>query len=57
LLHEVIWERTADLWFWALEALAIYVRAAAKRTGESVPFIHRRIAAAVVMSGSQREVT
>jgi hypothetical protein len=53
----VIWERTADLWFWALEALAIYVRAAAKRTGESVPFIHRRIAAAVVMSGSQREVT
>jgi hypothetical protein len=27
-----------------LEALAMYVRAAAKRTGESIPFIYGRIA-------------
>jgi hypothetical protein len=44
LLDEVIWWRTDDLWFWALEALVVYVRAAAERTGESVPSICRRIA-------------
>jgi hypothetical protein len=41
LLDEVIWWRTDDLWFWALEALVVYVRAAAERTGESVPSICR----------------
>lgn len=44
LLDEVMWWRTDDLWFWALEALVTYVRAAAERTEESVPFICRRIA-------------
>jgi len=44
LLGEVIWWRTDDLWFWALEALVTYVRAAAERTNESVPFICGRIA-------------
>jgi hypothetical protein len=44
LLDEVVWWRTDDLWFWALEALVTYVRAAAERTGESVPFVCGRIA-------------
>jgi hypothetical protein len=44
LLDEVIWWRTDDLWFWALEALVIYVRAAAERTDEAVATICRRIA-------------
>jgi hypothetical protein len=26
LVDEVIWWRTDDLWFWALQALVIYVR-------------------------------
>ena len=29
LLDDVSWWRTDDLWFWALEALVTYVRAAA----------------------------
>jgi hypothetical protein len=45
LLDEVIWWRTDDLWFWALEALVIYVRVAADRTDESVSLICGRIAA------------
>jgi hypothetical protein len=44
LLAEVIWWRTDDLWFWALEAPVIYVRAAAERTDEPVTGICRRIA-------------
>ena len=44
LLDEVIWWRTDDLWFWALEALVTYVRAAAERTAEPVPTICGRIA-------------
>ena len=31
LLDEVQWWRTDDLWYWSLEALAVYVRAAAER--------------------------
>ena len=44
LLDEVIWWHTDDLWFWALEALVVYVRAAAERTDEPVATICRRIA-------------
>jgi hypothetical protein len=33
LLDEVIWWRSDDLWVWALEALVVYVRVAADRTG------------------------
>jgi hypothetical protein len=44
LLDEVRWWRTDDLWFWALEALVTYVRAAAERTAESVPTLCGRIA-------------
>ena len=44
LLDEVQWWRTDDLWYWSLEALATYVRAAADRIGQSVESICRRIA-------------
>jgi hypothetical protein len=39
LVDEVIWWRTEDLWFCALQALVIYVRAAAERSAETVPAI------------------
>jgi hypothetical protein len=44
LLDEVRWWRTDDLWYWSLEALAVYVRAAADRSGQSVESICRRLA-------------
>jgi hypothetical protein len=44
LLDEVSWWRTDDLWFWSLEALVTYVRAAAQHGGETVPAICARIA-------------
>ena len=44
LLDEVSRWRTDDLWFWALEALVIYVRAAAERRAETVSAICGRIA-------------
>jgi hypothetical protein len=44
LLDEVVWWRTDDLWFWSLEALVIYVRAAAERRAETVSAICGRIA-------------
>ena len=44
LLDEVQWWRTDDLWYWSVEALVAYVRAAAERTGQSVECICRRIA-------------
>jgi hypothetical protein len=47
LLDEVQWWRTDDLWFWSLEALAVYVLAAAERTDQSVASVARQI-------GSQR---
>jgi hypothetical protein len=34
LVDEVRWWRTDDLWFWGLEALVTYVRAAVERTAE-----------------------
>jgi hypothetical protein len=44
LLDEVQWWRSDDLWCWALEALGVYVRAAAERTNQTVEFVCRRIA-------------
>jgi hypothetical protein len=44
LLDEVQWWRTDDLWYWSLEALVVYVRAAADRTGQTVESVCRRIA-------------
>jgi hypothetical protein len=44
LLDEVQWWQSDDLWYWSLEALAAYVRAAADRTGQSVQAVCRRIA-------------
>jgi hypothetical protein len=44
LLEEVRWWRTDDLWFWALEALVTYVRAAAEHSAEPVTAICRRVA-------------
>jgi hypothetical protein len=44
LLDEVQWWQSNDLWYWSLEALVAYVRAAADRTGQSVESVCRRIA-------------
>jgi hypothetical protein len=44
LLEEVSWWRSDDLWFWALEALVTYVRAAAEHGAETIPVICGRIA-------------
>lgn len=44
LLEEVSWWRADDLWFWALEALVTYVRAAAEHGDETVTAICERIA-------------
>ena len=44
LLDEVIWWQTDDLWVWALDALAAYVRAAADRTGVPVDVVCERLA-------------
>ena len=45
LLEEISWWRTDDLWFWALEALVAYVRAAADRAGDTAVEVCRRLAA------------
>ncbi len=44
LLDEVQWWRSDDLWYWSLEALVAYVRAAADRIGEPLDAVCRRIA-------------
>jgi hypothetical protein len=44
LLDEVIWWRTDDLWFWALEALVIYVRPCSRRPRRDRSAIGGRIA-------------
>lgn len=44
LLDEVQWWQSDDLWYWSLEALTAYVRAAADRTGQSVESVCSRIA-------------
>ena len=44
-LHdEVQWWQTDDAWYWSLEALVAYVRAAADRTGDPVESICHRLA-------------
>jgi hypothetical protein len=45
LLGEVSWWRTDDFFVWALDALIIYVRAAADRLGEPVAAVCARLAA------------
>src|SRR6478735_11198272 len=45
LLDEVQWWRTDGLWIWSLEALAVYMRAAADVTGQSVASVGRQIGA------------
>ena len=44
LLDEVQRWQTDDVWYWSLEALVAYVRAAADRTGDPVESICRRLA-------------
>jgi hypothetical protein len=44
LLDEVSWWRTDDLWFWALQALVTYVRAAGEHRAEPVSGICGRVA-------------
>jgi hypothetical protein len=44
LLDEEKWWRRDDLWYWSLEALAVYIRAAADRIAEPVETVCRRIA-------------
>ena len=44
LLDEVSWWRTDDLWFWALQALVTYVRAASEHRAEPVSGICGRVA-------------
>jgi hypothetical protein len=44
LLEEVGWWREDDLWFWSLEALVLYLRAASERSGASVSDVCQRIA-------------
>jgi hypothetical protein len=44
LLDEVQRWRSDDLWYWSLQALADYVRAAADRIAEPVESVCRRIA-------------
>ncbi len=45
LLGEISWWQTDDLWTWALDALVIYVRVAADRTGDPVRIVCERVAA------------
>ena len=42
---ETYWWQTDDLWVWALDALIIYIRAAAERTGDPVAVVCNRLAA------------
>jgi hypothetical protein len=44
LLDEVIWWQSDDLWVWALDALVVYSRVAAERTGVPVAEICGRLA-------------
>jgi hypothetical protein len=44
LLEEIIWWQSDDLWVWALDALAVYVRVAADRTGLTAAEICERLA-------------
>jgi hypothetical protein len=44
LLDEVSWWRTDDLWFWALDALVVYLRVAAERTGAPISVVCEQVA-------------
>ena len=44
LLDEVVWWQTDDLWIWALDALAVYVRVATDLTGPTVADVCARLA-------------
>jgi hypothetical protein len=44
LLDEVSWWRTDDLWLWALDALVVYLRVAAERTGEPISVVCEQVA-------------
>lgn len=44
LLDEVSWWRTDDLWFWALDALVVYLRVAAERTGAPINVVCEQVA-------------
>jgi hypothetical protein len=44
LLDEIIWWQSDDLWVWALDGLAVYVRVAADRAGLSVGEVCDRLA-------------
>lgn len=45
LLDEVGWWRTDDLWVWALDALVVFLRAAAERLGVPTGVVCERLAA------------
>ena len=44
LLDEIIWWQSDDFWVWALDALAVYARVAADRTGLGVGEVCDRLA-------------
>ncbi len=44
LLDEVIWWQIDDLWVWALDALAVYVRVASDRIGLPIADVCTRLA-------------
>ena len=44
LLDEVSWWRSDDLWFWALDALVVYLRVAAERTGGPINVVCEQVA-------------
>jgi hypothetical protein len=44
LVDEIVWWRTDDLWMWALDALAVYVRVAAEGLDVPVRVICERLA-------------
>jgi hypothetical protein len=54
LLDEVSWWRTDDLWFWALQALVTYVRAAAEHSAEPVTAICGRVASRTASNSQWR---
>jgi hypothetical protein len=45
LLEDAAWWRADDLWVWALEALHVYIQAAAERTGVPITEICSQLAA------------
>ena len=57
LLDEVSWWRTDDLWFWALQALVTYVRAAAEHGAEPVTAICGRVASRHGVQLAARDLT